>query len=182
MKLYPKSEKSSLPYWFAHWVAFQKVAIKHHVWWPQYLLHDIEKPFLMWAWKDYPRVREFHRKHNNHHYQYDNGEIAPWLSCDYVAMAVDWECSHLTKEDKKLDAYGEFCRKLEDAYEEKNPVKIHILVNHLLPVLEWMGFAIDFENTEIGKKVMSGEWTNWDAAPFYEKMYGRKAPELNFNE
>lgn len=45
-----------------------------------------------------------------------------------------------------------------------------------------MGIAGDFESTEIGKKILNGDWTNWDAAPFYEKMYDRKVPELDFKE
>lgn len=178
MKLYPESKKSTFGYTFSHWLAFQKTAIKLGVWKPKYIFHDIEKPFLMWLWKDYPRVREWHRKHSKHHYQYDNGEIAPWLFCDYVAMVVDWECSHLTKLDKRLAAYDEFCYELNQAYNDKNPVIIHILVNYMLPVLEDLGLCTDeeFTQSELGKKIIGLDWTNWDGLEFYKKLYGREVP------
>jgi hypothetical protein len=179
MKLYPATEKSTFSYWFAHWRAFQKTAFKLRVWKPWYLFHDIEKPFLMWEWKDYPRVRAWHRKHNKHHYQYDNGEIAPWMFCDYVAMVVDWECSHLSKLDEPYNAYEEFCNKVNAAFDEKNPVVIHILVNYMLPVLYDLNLANqdEFEKTDLAKKINKARWTKWDGSKFYKEMYGREVPE-----
>lgn len=179
MRLYKESEKSTFSYWFAHWMAFQKTAIKLKVWRPAYLLHDIEKPFIMCLWKDYPKVREFHRTHNKHHYEYDNGEIAPWLSCDYTAMAIDWECSHLTKEDAQALAYEECCNKLEKAFNDKNPVVLHILINYLIPELEELGLCAEgeFEKSDLGKKILSSDWKEWDGNEAYFKMYGRLAPD-----
>lgn len=48
MKTYgfDKESRSTFKYWFAHWCAFQMVALDLHVWRPKYLLHDIEKPWL----------------------------------------------------------------------------------------------------------------------------------------
>lgn len=179
MKLYPETEKSTFSYWFAHWRAFQKTAFKLRVWKPWYLFHDIEKPFLMWVWKDYPRVRAWHRKHNRHHYQYDNGEIAPWLWCDYTAMVVDWECSHFSKLDAQLDAFDEMCNKINKAFAAKNPVVIHILVNYMLPELYRLGLADQdkFEKSALGKKINKADWTEWDGSKFYKEMYGREAPK-----
>src|SRR5574344_1786585 len=45
-KKFKKEDKSSFPYWFSHWCAFQLVALSLGVWRPRHLLHDIEKPWL----------------------------------------------------------------------------------------------------------------------------------------
>ena len=178
MKLYPESEKSTFPYWLAHWWMFNVTAIKLGAWKLRYIFHDMEKPFLMLAWKDYPRVRAWHRKHARHHYHYDNGQIAPWLSCDYTAMVIDWECSRFTKIAAPLTAYETFCYEINEAYNDKNPVIIHILVNYMLPVLKKLGLCTneEFAQSELGKKITDVEWTKWDGSEFYKKLYGREAP------
>lgn len=45
-KLFNDNEKSSFPYWYAHWKAYNKVAREWGVWRFRYLFHDIEKPFM----------------------------------------------------------------------------------------------------------------------------------------
>lgn len=177
MKKFTEDKKSTFLYWVCHWLCFQYVAIKLHVWMPWYIFHDIEKPLLMWMWKDYPKVRNWHRKHHRHHMEYDNGTIAPWLYCDYTGMVVDWECSHYTKMHAQLNAYEECCRLLEEAFEEKNPLVIHQLYNYYFEVLQNLKLVPDeFYTSDLYKKLQDKEWTKWDGREFYLKRYGRPAP------
>lgn len=101
MKLYPKSERSSFGYWFAHWCAFQIIALLSGLWKPKYLLHDIEKPWLRLFWK-YEKVQKWHRFHNNHHLEYlVSHDISKF---DFTGIVIDWECGRLTKESSPLNA------------------------------------------------------------------------------
>ena len=124
--MFTKSERSTFPYWFAHWAAFQMTALNHNCWKPRFLFHDMEKPFLMMIWKDYDRVHNWHRKHNKHHIEY----YLKHGKADWVAMAVDWECSRFTKESCPLNAYEEYLRKIL-----KHPEYKEFLTENLLPVL-----------------------------------------------
>jgi len=99
MKLFTKKDRSTFPYWFAHWAAYQMTATLCNAWKPKYLFHDFEKPFLMLLWKDYKRVQKFHREHNRHHLSYKGGN-----TLDYEAIVIDWECSRFTKESSPLTA------------------------------------------------------------------------------
>lgn len=100
---FTKEHRSTFRYWLAHWCAVQMTAISLNVWSPRYLLHDIEKPWLMWLWKgDYKRVQQWHRKHAKHHLEY--GIEHDWHKVDWEMLMVDWEASHLTKRDAPLDA------------------------------------------------------------------------------
>jgi hypothetical protein len=101
--IYKPSEKSTFRYWFAHWKAFNKTAFKLKCWRPKYLLHDIEKPWLLLIWGDYERVRQFHRKHNKHHLTYKDPNKIDWQG-----MIIDWECSRLTKEDSQKTALEQY--------------------------------------------------------------------------
>ena len=101
--MFTKEERSTFPYWFAHWRAFNKTAIKLKCWRFKYLFHDFEKPWLMWIWKDYKRVQKFHRTHNRHHLEYAGNKCY-----DFDAMVVDWECSRLTKLDAQLTARQQY--------------------------------------------------------------------------
>lgn len=121
--MFSKKDRSTFKYWFAHWCSFQMTALNLHVWKPKYLLHDIEKPWLLLLWKDYKRVQKWHREHNNHHIEYaeihGNTELEKRLNkIDMVAMVIDNECSHFTKEDAPLTAiqYGRY--KLNNIDEE----------------------------------------------------------------
>ena len=101
MKLYSKSERSSFGYWFAHWCAFQIIALLSGLWRPKYLLHDIEKHWLRLFWK-YKKVQKWHRAHNNHHLEYlVSHKISKF---DFAGMVIDWECGKLTKEASPLNA------------------------------------------------------------------------------
>lgn len=90
--MFTKEERSSFPYWFAHWCAFNMTALNLKIWKFKYLFHDIEKPWLMLLWKDYSRVQKYHREHNRHHLEYNGRK-----GYDYEAMVIDWECSRFTK-------------------------------------------------------------------------------------
>lgn len=120
---FSKKERSTFYYWFAHWCSFQMTALNLHVWKPKYLLHDIEKPWLMLVWKDYKRVQKFHRKHNNHHIEYadahGHNELEKRLDkIDIVAMVIDNECSRFTKAEAPLTAIQYGKHKLNNIDEE----------------------------------------------------------------
>lgn len=91
--MFTKDERSTFKYWFAHWCAFQMTALNYKVWKINYLFHDVEKPFLR-IFFPYKKVQKWHRKYNNHHLEYHKGLD----KIDIVAMLIDWECSHLTKQ------------------------------------------------------------------------------------
>ena len=101
--MFDKSQRSKFDYWFAHWCAFNMTALNLGVWKFKYLFHDIEKPWLMWIWKDYKRVQKWHRKHNRHHLEYSGKK-----GYDFEAMIIDWECSRFTKLASPLTARGEY--------------------------------------------------------------------------
>ena len=99
LRRFGKDERSSFPYWFAHWKAFNMVALQLGHWKFKYLFHDIEKPWLMLLWKDYKRVQKWHRAHNTHHIDTKRSHF------DFEAMCIDWECSRYTKIGKEYNAF-----------------------------------------------------------------------------
>ena len=101
--MFTKEERSTFPYWFAHWCAFNMTALNLKCWKFKYLFHDIEKPWLMWLWKDYDRVQKYHRSHNRHHLEYTGSK-----GYDFEAMIIDWECSRFTKLAAQLNARQEY--------------------------------------------------------------------------
>lgn len=129
MRLYKETEKSTFSYWFAHWRAFQMTALKLHCWRPRFLFHDIEKPFLMAIWKDYPRVKAFHRSHARHHLAYKGKR-----GYDYLAMVIDWECSRFTKEAAPLNARETL--QMEAIW---HPTYYPMLVENITPILDKLG-------------------------------------------
>lgn len=96
-----RSDRSTFPYWFAHWCAYQMVALDLKVWRPKFLLHDIEKPWLK-LFMNYKRVQKFHRTHSNHHLEY--GFRNGWYKMDWFALVIDWECCHYTKIEEPFNA------------------------------------------------------------------------------
>lgn len=113
-----KEDRSTFPYWFAHWCAYNMVALNMKIWKPKYLLHDIEKPWMMLWYKyilrkenPYQYVQKWHRSHNRHHIEY-----CPPYKRDYEAMLIDWECGMFTKTTSPLNAIEE----LEKQYSEGN--------------------------------------------------------------
>ena len=106
--MFSKEERSTFPYWFAHWCAFNMTALNLRAWKFKYLFHDIEKPWLRLFW-DYEKVQRWHRYHNNHHLEYMyRGTI------DIEAMLIDWECSRFTKEASTLTARQEWEKIVEE--------------------------------------------------------------------
>lgn len=89
--MFEKNSKRGFKYWFAHWCAFQMTALNCGAWRPRFLFHDAEKPWLE-LFLPHGKVKEFHKAHSRHHLSYrGRGKI------DYVALVIDWECSHFTK-------------------------------------------------------------------------------------
>lgn len=130
-KGFTKEEKSSFPYWFSHWCAFQMVALSLHVWKFKYLFHDIEKPWLR-LFLPYHKVRKFHRRYHKHHLGYRNPEKIDWME-----LVIDWECCRYTKIDCPLNAR----ETLEDYLAGDNhtrEMKIRMKEN-IIPILNRLG-------------------------------------------
>ena len=107
VKGFDKNYRGKFGYWFAHWCAYNLTAITLHCWKPKYLLHDIEKPFLLCLARDYKKVQKWHRQHNKHHteYAFTNKETMPdFGKIDWEAAVIDWECSKLTKTQAQMNA------------------------------------------------------------------------------
>lgn len=92
---FDKNSRSTFPYFFAHYFAFQMVALCLHVWKPKYLLHDIEKPWLKLIWKDYKKVQKWHKTHRRHHINW--AIIHGFDKFDWEQALIDWECSRYSK-------------------------------------------------------------------------------------
>lgn len=106
-KKFDKDQRSTFSYWFNHWKAYNYVAMKLDHWRFRYLFHDIEKPWLrLFFHGDYSKVQKVHRRNNNHHLEYKYPEKRNWID-----MAIDWECSSLTKNAHQLSAIEEADRK-----------------------------------------------------------------------
>lgn len=136
VKGFSKGSRSKWPYWFAHWCAFQLTAITLHCWKLKYLLHDIEKPFLLSFSKDYSWVQSWHRKHNRHHTEWALWHDLRWDKIDWEAAIIDWECSALTKSEAQMNA-----RETLDwlvGHGKWQEYKDQIL-EHALPVLKRLG-------------------------------------------
>jgi hypothetical protein len=131
--MFTKSERSSFPYWFAHWAAFQMTALNCRAWKFKYLFHDFEKPWLR-IFLPYPKVQKIHRAYNKHHPEWLERQLFcmppnyEWLieKCldkfDYDAAIIDWECCHFTKAEEPLDAHDEYKRLLNhDNFSKKYP-------------------------------------------------------------
>jgi len=128
-RTFEKAERSSFAYWFNHWKAFNLVAIALKVWRPKYLLHDIEKPWLMLLWKDYKRVQTWHRQHNNHHFWYKGKK-----KLDPLAMIIDSECSRFTKKAAPLTAK-------EQAESELKGERKEFIEHEIFPLLKSLGLT-----------------------------------------
>ena len=125
--MFSKKERSTFPYWFAHWCAFNMTALNLRVWKFKYLFHDIEKPWLMLLWRDYKRVQKYHRTHNRHHLEY-NGK----RGYDYMAMIIDWECSRFTKKDAPMDAWQTLKTMMDESKDKKYRQKLYINLAYTL--------------------------------------------------
>lgn len=120
--MFTKADRSTFPYWFAHWCAFNMTALVLKQWKFKYLFHDFEKPWLKLFMKDYKKVQKWHRCHNNHHLEYPGKK-------DWMAMYIDWECSRFTKQASPLTAYEEMKKKVQQFYDEvKNENLEHLTI------------------------------------------------------
>jgi hypothetical protein len=107
-KKFTKEQRSTFPYWFWHWLAFNDVARELHVWKFHHIFHDIEKPFLRLIFP-YKKVQKWHRTHNKHHLEYRRPELRNW-----VDMIIDWEASGRTKYACPRNAFEEANFKLKE--------------------------------------------------------------------
>ena len=105
MKKFSKSQRSTWRYYWAHWCAFQMVAITLGIWKFKYLFHDWYKPWMKMLGFRYEDIQKFHREHSNHHIEYLQNHNYKYI--DWDAMIIDWECSQYTKEACPWGAYGE---------------------------------------------------------------------------
>lgn len=110
MRKFSKKDRSTWPYFWAHWCAFQMVALNLGVWKFKYLFHDWYKPWLKMMGVPYKKIQLFHRTHSNHHLEwwtdYDSSNKC-WVDFDWDALIIDWECSQYTKEDCPRNARQE---------------------------------------------------------------------------
>lgn len=115
-------KKSSFPYWFAHWCAFNMTALNLGCWKPRFLFHDWEKPWLLLFLRDYKKVQRIHRKYAKHHHVGKDFDKVDWLG-----VVVDWECSRFTKPQAQRNA--------------RNTMnELHLETRlHVLPILNKLG-------------------------------------------
>jgi len=132
--MFTKAERSSFPYWFAHWAAYQMTALNCKAWKFKYLFHDAEKPWLK-LFLPYKKVQEIHRKNNRHHPEWLERQLFTLQKgydlliekllnkFDYEGAILDWECCHFTKIEEPLDAHEEYRRLLSlDTFSKKYPL------------------------------------------------------------
>lgn len=131
--MFTKAERSSFPYWFAHWAAYQMTALNCKAWKFKYLFHDAEKPWLR-LFLPYKKVQKIHRAYNRHHPEWLERQLFTIQKgydllieklldkFDYEGAIIDWECCHFTKVEEPLDAHEEYRRLLSlDTFSEKYP-------------------------------------------------------------
>lgn len=138
MRKFTKEERSSWPYFWAHWCAFQMVAINLGVWKFKYLFHDWYKPWLKMFGVPYKKIQKFHKEHANHHLEHLllTGK-AP--NFDWEAMIIDWECSQYTKEACPRNAREQMEYKLSKLDADKDKYLIFCLDIFMRPELEKLG-------------------------------------------
>ena len=124
--MFTKEERSTFPYWFAHWCAFNLTALNLRIWKFKYLFHDIEKPWLKLFLKDYTKVQKIHRLTNRHHLEYMGKK-----GIDCEALIIDWECSHYTKQKSQLKCREEVLRKINARHPQSE-----FLQNKIIPLLD----------------------------------------------
>lgn len=119
MRKFTKDERSTWPYFWAHWMAFQMTAINLRVWKFKYLFHDWYKPWLKMFGVSYKKIQKFHKTHSNHHLEHLDICSNPH-KFDWEALIIDWECSQYTKEACPRNAREEMefylSNNLEDRY------------------------------------------------------------------
>ena len=144
MKKFSKKERSSWRYFWAHWCAFQMVAITLGAWKFKYLFHDWYKPWLKMFGVPYKKIQKFHRTHSKHHIEwlmkngYYNYSMEKYF--DWEALVIDWECSQYTKENCPRGAYEEMLNYLDNAKKTMPVCNFeylkYMLENKMLPIIE----------------------------------------------
>ena len=117
--MFTKEERSSFPYWFAHWCAFQMTALNLRCWKPRFLLHDWYKPWLR-LFLPYSTVQKIHKQNSKHHLEWFDKHgytLKNIYRFDWDSLIIDWECSRFTKEASQINAY----RKWEKIVDGLNP-------------------------------------------------------------
>lgn len=100
--LFTKEERSTFKYWFAHWCAYNMVALNCGHWKFKYLFHDFLKPWLK-LFMPYDKLQKWHRTHANHHLEkFIDGNFK---NADWEGMIIDWECSRYTKYSAQKTAF-----------------------------------------------------------------------------
>lgn len=132
--MFTKEQRSTFPYWFAHWCAFQMTALNYGVWKPHFLLHDWYKPWMK-LFCEYKTVQHYHRYHANHHLEW--GEKHGYTKMDLDAFLIDLECSHFTKQASGLRCV----EKLHDYITKCNPLDIerHRFLGHAMDRAIYIG-------------------------------------------
>lgn len=132
MKKFTKAERSGWRYFFAHWCAFQMVAIMLNKWKFRYLFHDFCKPWLKTFGVKYSTIQSWHRRNADHHLEYCNFENLDWYE-----LIIDWECSKYTKEACPRGARDEMERVIS---ENVNDTYLIWALNHYMrPKLDELG-------------------------------------------
>lgn len=134
MKKFTKSDRSTWRYFWAHWCAFQMVAITLGVWKFKYLFHDWYKPWLKMFGMPYEKIQRFHRRHSKHHLEWLDGHSP--ANMDWISLIVDWECSQYTKEACYRNARDEMEWIIEDTNDD---FLIYILNRYMEPKLKELG-------------------------------------------
>lgn len=134
MKKFSKSKRSTWRYFWAHWCAFQMVAITLGIWKFKYLFHDWYKPWMKMLGFSYDDIQKFHKTHSNHHLEYlDNHDLKEF---DWDAMIIDNECSQYTKESCTRNAYEEMLYIIEN---NNKPHIKHVVEMYMKPRLFELG-------------------------------------------
>ena len=136
MKKFNKEQRSTWRYFWAHWCAFQMVAITLGVWKFKYLFHDWYKPWLKWFGIEYKTIQKFHRHNSKHHIEYFDNQGGYPSNFDWVAMIIDWECSQYTKEACPRNARQEMEYVIETS---SNDYIKYILKQYMKPKLDELG-------------------------------------------
>lgn len=138
MKKFDKSQRSGWRYYWAHWAAFQMVAVMLGVWRPRHLFHDWYKPWLKMFGIPYSEIQYIHRHSSRHHLEYL--ELNNETRFDWDSMIVDWECSQYTKEACKRNARQKLEHILNDyPNDEHNTYIKYLLRRYVEPRLEKLG-------------------------------------------
>lgn len=134
---FSKDDRSTLPYWFWHWLAYNWVAWNLGVWKPKYLLHDIEKPWLKFFWGDYKKVQKWHKHHNKHHIF--SGRHYGLNKIDWLAAVIDWEASRYTKYSAQRTAFEEANYIISGKDSKYTRDEIEEVRKNVLPILAYLG-------------------------------------------